>query len=321
MTFLSDRWSRAVVLSAVAAVATLSPLPALAAAQADRSETIAREAGWPRVVNTAGHMSLAIYEPQVDSWNGADLVARSVVQVEAEGAQSATQSTPQTATHYGVVTFEARTLTDKGTRVVSIDDVRIRGADFPSASPAQSAAWGGEIAASFKGQMRTIALDRLEAAMAVVEVSKGAQPGPLRNEPPRIVFSSAAAVLVAVDGEPRYGAMQGTPYERLINTRPLVLRGGDGVHYLKIFDGWMSAPALAGPWQVVSAPPKALAGAFRKALDAGVIDPLSGQATQDRAAPRLADHVPAIVVSNVPTELIVTEGAPRFVTVAGTALK
>jgi hypothetical protein len=322
MTCLFDRWSRAVLFAVVAA---LSPLHAPAAAQADRTETIAREAGWPRLVNTAGHMSLAIYEPQVESWNGANLVARSVVEVRAEGAQSTTQSTTQSAmqsaTHYGVVTFEARTLTDKGTRVVSIDDVRIRGADFPSASPAQSAAWGGEIAASFKGQMRTIALDRMEAAMAVVEVSKAAEPGPLRNEPPRIVFSSAAAVLVAVDGEPRYGAMQGTPYERLINTRPLVLRGGDGVHYLKIFDGWMSAPALAGPWQVVSAPPKALAGAFKKALAAGLVDPLSGQATQDRAAPRLADHVPAIVVSSVPTELIVTEGAPRFVPVAGTALQ
>ncbi|MGJ7562245.1 autotransporter [Variovorax sp. GB1R11] len=301
-----------------AAVIALLPwsTPAAAqvnAAQGDGTEAIAREAGWPRVVNATGNVSLATFEPQVESWDGAHLIARSVVQVQIEGAQS--------ATHYGVVAFEARTLTDKSTRVVSIEDVRVRSADFPSATPAQSDAWRGAIANSFRGRLRTIALDRLEAEMAVVEVAKVAERGPLRNEAPRILFSSMPAVLVAVDGEPRYAAMQGTPYERLVNTRPLVLRDSTGAHYLKIFDGWMRALSLTGPWQVLASPPKALATAFQKAAGAGVIDPLTGRTTQDRPAPRLSEHVPTIVVSDVPTELIVTEGPSRFVPVSGTGLQ
>ncbi|WP_213954466.1 MULTISPECIES: autotransporter [unclassified Variovorax] len=283
-----------------------------AAGKVASAEAIGREAGWPRTIKTAGNVTLIVFEPQLDSWDGANLVGRSAVQVEI--------GTDRPETRYGIVSFNARTLTDKGTRVVTVDSVQFAKVDFPSSTAAQTKAWSDAIAKDLTGRSRTIALDRLEAALSITEEQRPQQRQPLRNQPPRIVFSSVPAILVSVDGEPRYGAMQGTPFQRVLNTRPLVLRDSTGTHYLKVFDGWMSAPALAGPWQVLNAPAASLARAFKQASDAHAIDPLTGQSTADRPAPSLSGLVPSIVVAQSPTELIVTDGPARPVPLAGTQL-
>ncbi|MET0543118.1 MAG: autotransporter [Variovorax sp.] len=306
-----------VVLSSLAGAAPVvaQPTPAAAAASVaspSGAAAIGADAGWPRSFKAAGDVSLIVYEPQIDSWDGATLAGRSAVQVEI-GADK-----PET--RYGIVSFAARTLTDKGRRVVSIDSVRFTKVDFPSSTPAQAEAWSRAIAQGFTGGGRTIALDRLEAALSIAQAQQPVERKPLRNDAPRIVFSSVPAILLSIDGEPKYGPLAGTPFQRVLNTRPLVLRDNTGTHYLKVFDGWMSAPALDGPWQVLNAPSNALANAFKVASDAHTIDPLTGQSTPDRPAPSLASHVPVIVVARAPTELIVSDGPQRPLPLDGTEL-
>ena len=79
--------------------------------------------GWPRLV-PSGATTYTIYEPQVDSWDGHQLMARSAV-----GVQSAGQPQPT----YGVVAIQAITLVDKTKRTVSLENIQIIGGDFPSA--------------------------------------------------------------------------------------------------------------------------------------------------------------------------------------------
>jgi len=301
----------AIALGQGAPVAVLPAAAAPASSPQDAANGIAQEAPWPRMVK-AGTVELRIYEPQLDSWDGVRLAGRAAVQAEIGG------SPPQT--RYGVVNFEARTLTDKGRRVVSIDSVQFAKVDFPSSSAAQSRSWSDAIARDFAGRSRTIALDRLEAALAIVQQQEPAARQPLRNDPPRILFSSLPAILVSIDGQPRFVAVQGTSLDRVINSRALLLRDRDNSYYLKVFDGWMTARALEGPWQVVDAPSAELGRAYKLASDAHLIDPLSGQTTEDRPAPRLASQTPTIFVATVPTELIVTDGAPRLVPVEGARL-
>jgi hypothetical protein len=47
-----------------------------------------------------------------------------------------------------------------------------------------------------------VALDRLEAALAVAGEAKVTEGKPLRNEPPRILFTEVPGILVSIDGEP-----------------------------------------------------------------------------------------------------------------------
>ena len=47
-----------------------------------------------------------------------------------------------------------------------------------------------------------------------------------------------------------YRDIPGTSLEKIVNTRFLILRDGAGKHYLRIADGWMTAPSLGGSWTV-----------------------------------------------------------------------
>jgi hypothetical protein len=119
------------------------------------------------------------------------------------------------------------------------------------------------------------------------------------------------AILVSIDGPPAHRPVSGTRLERLINTHPLLLRVPVGTHYLHVFDGWMEAPALEGPWTAARATIPDLATALEAATKGGSVDLLEGGDPKDpKARPSLAKGpVPGIHVATTPTELIVTEGA------------
>lgn len=73
-------------------------------------------------------------------------------------------------------------------------------------------------------------LDRLEAAVSVSSAAKQSESIPLRNDPPAILVSTVPAMLILVDGSPEFRALPAKSVERVIDTRPLLLRqkGGNG---------------------------------------------------------------------------------------------
>lgn len=145
---------------------------------------------------------------------------------------------------------------------------------------------------------------------------------PVRNDPPRIVFSTAPAILVLIDGTPTFRPVAGTPYERVVNTRPLILKDAFGTHYLRLFDGWMTAAAVTGPWSVA----RIVYADLRKVMEAvsksGAVDLLTFVDPKNPTTrPSLAKGpVPEVVVATEPTELIVTQGEPNYVPIDGTQL-
>jgi hypothetical protein len=129
-------------------------------------------------------------------------------------------------------------------------------------------------------------------------------------------------MLVQVDGAPAWRAVEGTSWERLLNTRPLVLRAA-GAHYLHLFDGWLEAPDLAGPWQVSEAKVEGRETARKKALEKQPADLLEGGDPGDEKTPKptlAKGPVPEVLVVTEPTELVVTEGEPDWTSIAGTEL-
>jgi hypothetical protein len=288
------------------ALAALLPAAGGASGQAAGA---APEPDWPMLLR-AGNTSVTLYPVQVDTWDGAELTARCAVRatLDGEGGRA----------FYGVVRLKARTLTDKGQRLVTLERGEVLSLDLPAADAAAKARVLSTMASGLKSRVKTVPLDRLEAQLAFGGPRPSAA-GELRHQPPAIVFSEKPAVLVLVDGEPVYRQQPGLPLQRLVNTRALILREPSQRLYLRLFDGWLTATALAGPWTSGIETPdlKAALEATRKAR---LVDPLTGRSTPDDAAPSLATLVPEVIVATRPTELIVTESTPRWTPIAGTRL-
>lgn len=167
---------------------------------------------------------------------------------------------------YGIIEAQARTLVDKQQRIVTLDRLDVVRSDFPS-MPQKAAAWAQLIETDNAQRRRTIALDRLEAALEISAAESVATGPPLRNDPPQLIFATKPAVLLLIDSEPTWRSLAETGYERIINTRALLVRRKGGPLYLKIFDGWMICASL-GPKEnvkasVAGAPQAKEAGAMR----------------------------------------------------------
>jgi hypothetical protein len=166
------------------------------------------------------------------------------------------------------------------------------------------------------------------AEQSRADANRGASPDAVQGLPatdraPKFLFSEQPSILILIDGEPVYRGLPGTDLERLVNTMPFIVRDTAGIHYLKVLDGWMEAYILTGSWSVAGVPPDGGEQALRQATAAGTVDLLQGAYPgQPRPTPTLdADQAPVVFISTPPAELIITDGPPRFATVAGTPLE
>ena len=114
--------------------------------------------------------------------------------------------------------------------------------------------------------------------MSVSDDLKAVEPVPVMNPVPLIIFAQRPAALVYIDGEPRYAPFKdaGSNLSRVVNTRVFLVRDAAGKHYLSLYNGFMEAPALAGPWTVSVNPPANVKQAAKTARGLGQIDLLDG---------------------------------------------
>ena len=263
---------------------------------------------WPRTI-ALSNAAVVLYQPQVESWDGNQIQLRAAVSIKPAGSQSPS---------FGAVFATARTEVDRVARTVVFNDLAITKSNFPTL-PDQGAAYAGELRAKLGAASRTISLDRVEASLKTAGVK--APSFPVKNDPPRVIVSNTPAILVPIDGTPVIKELpDDTRFKRVINTRALMLQGGLGDSwYLHVYDGWLSASSLDGPWTKANRTPIGMDDVAKKLAASGIVDMLSGGPNAN-PKPSLANGVPAIYVSQVPTELVVFKGNPNFVPVAGTLL-
>src|SRR6202521_3416188 len=170
---------------------------------------------------------------------------------------------------------------------------------------------------------RVMAADRREADLGIATAEKDSEGLPTKNDPPRLLFSRQSAILILIDGDPVYRPIDGTDLQRIINTKPFIVRDAAGIHSLKLFDGWVEAYTLTGIWSVAGVPPRGAEQALQRAVAAKTVDLLDGATPGTPGdTPTLAvGAVPTIFISTGPADLIVTNGPPRFAAVEGTALE
>jgi hypothetical protein len=270
------------------------------------------ESGWPRTF-TSGTDAFTIYQPQVDKWDGNGVDLYSAVELTTGKDNSG---------KYGVVWFQARTEVDKLNRLVTLDQAQVTKVKFPVA-PEKEPELTALLDKTLPGATKTISLDRLEAALeAEGPPIKGVD---VKNDPPKIIFTTKPSLLVLTDGMPQLREIQGTELQRVINTRAILLFETDKKKYfLRVQDWWLEAKELEGPWTYA----KKLPGDMKKAeefvvANASAQDPGGGQPNQQpslKAAGKKAE-IPVVYVVFGPTEMIETKGEPQYVPIPGTGLE
>ena len=266
---------------------------------------------WPKTVEEDG-AKYTLFQPQLDKWDGFLYEAHAAVSVLPAGAKDPV---------FGVLEIAATTVVDRNTRVVSFHDMTVIKATFPSV-PGKASQYQGEFQTMLDGPS-TMSLDRLQAALAIEGAEKRARAMAVRNEPPRLVFFQTAAVLISLDGEPVWRSVNGTSLKRAINTRALVLLDDSTKKfYIHLFDSFVMAPALTGPWTMAEPVPIDMRRIAENLAKEKVVDLMEGPADEKDPKKKLSlkNGVPQVVVATTPTELVVTEGAPDWVSIEGTNL-
>lgn len=283
--------------------------PAKAATPAAAASTAPAPAGWPRHVPLAQGGALLVYSPQVTRWDGDRIALRSAVAIKGGSAQDE---------RFGTLEATASTHVDKGTRRVALVDLAVSKIDI-AGLPDRGASLVPQLDAAAKATLRFVSLDRLQASLAASSIPP--RTVDVANTAPRIVVSTQPAILVPVDGEPVWKPVTGSPgFSRMINTRALVLKSASAPEmFLRVYDGWLMANSLAGPWTQPFIAPTGIDAVAKKVVATAPVDLLDG-GKRANPKPSLAQGVPTIVTAQTPTELIVFRGQADFAPLVGTSL-
>ena len=176
--------------------------------------------------------------------------------------------------------------------------------------------------ALLKANVRSVALDRIEADLAVQGAEKKAQAVPVLNPAPDVHCLDHAGYAHPGAGPARVSRGQGHRCRTPPQHPGLHCEDPFGALYLHLWDGYVTASSLSGPWTVASDLPKGLRDAEKAAVAEKAVDLLGGQANPETGKPPSlkTTPLPTIHVATDPTELIVFEGPADWVPIPGTDL-
>lgn len=258
--------------------------------------------GWPRTLTRPG-ATLTLYQPQIDDW-------KDFTQVDARIAFSLTPTGGQS--HVGVIALSMQSTVNVAAHSVYLNQIHIKSVVFPSLD-APTAAKLKQLMTAFlnPSAYMTISLDRL---VATVTKPKAPAASNLRNDPPAIFVSLGPAILLLVNGPPVLSPLADSDFQFIVNANwPVFTDKAATKYYLFNGRGWMTAAALAGPW----IPTKTLPKHFEKVA---VNSNFTSLKTFIPPPPGSAATFPAVYYSADQAEIIVFDGAPKWLPIAGTQL-
>jgi hypothetical protein len=207
-----------------------------------------------------------MYQPRVESWKFRDLSGRAAVTVK-------DATSPQET--YGVIWFTAKTNVNRAENLVSLEDITITKGNFP-ANPGKTEQYLQALRESAPATMADLSLAHLKADVAVTQAESAPQkPVAVKNDVPKIYFSTQPAMLVQVDGQPVLRQVAGSALLRVTNTYAvLLLDKAQGTYYLHAVGKWAQAQALEGPWTVAARPPAGLSEILATLTKGGQVNAL-----------------------------------------------
>jgi hypothetical protein len=258
------------------------------------------EPWYPRTI-ASDKGAAVIYAPQIDAWRDFETItawaAFRVTQAGSEGS------------YYGSLRFNARTDTDIAAREVLLHDVEIL--DLSIDGLDEDSDEYVLIRDGFTALSRKIPLD-LVLAYLPNDIPLTSTSG-LSPDPPVIFVSYSPAILLLVDGDPRFLPVEETGLQFVLNTTWDLLRDGDdGPLYLCYEDTWLAAESLDARWEWATELP----GDFSEipvspnwdGVRACLPDKLEKIARPDTPEP-------VVYYASEPAELLLLDGEPEWVAI------
>lgn len=291
----------AALFSAPLALNHASVQAQVAAQQASAPQQQTASAAWPRTLDFHG-TRYEIYQPQVDTWTGNRLTGRMAIAIGPVSGQPT----------YGVAYFDATADVNKPHDEVHLTQIKIARVQIPTA-PTSASSVQEQLAARLPGEL-TLRLSELQLSYAASKQLSSMQAMPIQNTPPRIWVETSPTVLILIDGDPVLAPVaQMDGWQRVVNSRALILRGADGTYHANAAGFWYTSRSLSDGWRSEPASQGLRAVAAAAARQAPV-DPMI-----IKGAARAA-QAPALVVSTTPAELVLLKGPAQMRPVQGTSL-
>lgn len=262
--------------------------------------------GWPRTFTTPQGAEVTLYQPQVSEWKDFTHI-KALVASEYKATKGAKPI-------FGVIGLEGKTAIDRQAGEVVVSDIKATQLNFSALERQQLADLSLELGQLLPTGSISMQEERLTASLA--DYGRMSNVEGLKSDPPPIFISKSEAVLVQTDGKEVLAPVKSVDgLSFVVNTNWDILKtDADGTYYLRDEKSWLSAKALTGEWQPVTALP----------------DLMSKLPDEDNwkdalaAIPPMAfggGKAPKVFYSDTPAELIQFDGEPKLEDVAGTTLQ
>lgn len=251
---------------------------------------------WPKELKSE-RGTIVLYQPQPEKLQGNLLTARAAMSLEYNG-----NSTPV----FGVFWFSSTLETDRSTDSVTFSNIRITKVGWPDQKEDDEKKFTDFVEAQLGNSNFSGSLSKLTATLATVDKVQESLKD-IKNDAPTIIFKEELAILLSYDGDPIFSDIEDSTYLRALNTSFAVVQVKNKQEYY-LTDGstWFKAANELGPWNVTAYPPSDLVNMIAKGLADVEIEETVKQ-----------EETPRVVTVTNPTELVVSDGKPEWVSLTG----
>ena len=254
---------------------------------------------WPKIIKHSSGTEITFYQPQIESFDKVTIESRAAIMI----------NTPkQTDPIFGAVWVRAKVLTDRDTRLISLDEVVVTDAKFPDQDSTKIEELKKFLAEEIPTWELDITIDQLIASM---DSDKGTSKENFKTDPPEIIHVTYPAALITIDGDPVFKKLEDTDFEFVINTPFFIIKDNwEEVYYLKGGVLWYKSENILDGYEFTTEIPDELIELVLKKNPDEYKD----------INPDTIKVKPKIIVRTKPAELIETIGEPELSNIEGTTL-
>jgi hypothetical protein len=294
--------------SAAVCILLLGSLLVNAAPESKKAQSTTPPQTWPQDLETANKEKITVFQPQVESLEDNMVTARAAFKYSKDGKES-----------YGSFLMKSSTLIDKEKDTVSFETIKVADLQFPEGNVKRSDLINS-LEKSLNEKKYVVPYHNVVASLDIFSADKKRKSPDLKNDPPSILFATQPSLLIMISGEPVMGPSgKEKNVPRVVNTSALIMQDKD-TFYLWALGKWFSAPKVAGPYSLAKSSPSSKFVMMKDELvNAKTVDPLAGR-TADGKTIYPPNVVPQIHIATKPTELLQSDGDPKFSAVEKTGL-
>lgn len=256
-------------------------------------------AQWPKEIKAKNGAVITVYQPQPESMKGDQLKGRA--------AFSAQEKTTDDLV-FGVFWYTSKIITNRDERTITLESIKVTNVKLPGIADTVKIS---KLKTLLEAEIPTWGLSgSLDELIATIELEQAYASDDLKNDPPKILYTSAPTTLVLIDGEPKLQDDQELKMKRVINTAFLLVENPDDKkYYLYGGKSWFVSSTVKEGYQAAGKLPKSIA-----ALDQQL------KKQQEEKSTTSENVTGTILVSTTPAELLQSSGEAQYANITGTNL-